>query len=61
MNLISLGKKSLLPFAVLLAFFPLLNPLDIFSNLRTTSFDTFQTIFPRPALEDDPVAQNTLD
>ena len=61
MNLTSIGKKSLLPFAVLLAFFPLLNPLGIFTDLRTTSFDTFQTLFPRPALEDDPVVIIDID
>ena len=61
MNLTVLGKKSLLPFAVLLAFFPLLNPLGIFTDLRTTSFDTFQTLFPRPALEDDPVVIIDID
>ena len=61
MNLTALGKKSLLPFAVFLAFFPLLNPLGIFTDLRTTSFDTFQTLFPRPVLEDDPVVIIDID
>ena len=47
--------------AFLVAFFPLLNPLGIFTDLRTTSFDTFQTLFPRPALEDDPVVIIDID
>ena len=55
------GKKLLLPFAVLLSFFPLLDPLEIFTDLKITSFDTFQTIFPRPKLEEDPVVIVDID
>ena len=54
------GKNLLLPFAVLLSFFPLLDPLEIF-DLKITSFDTFQTIFPRPKLEEDPVIIVDID
>ena len=39
----------------------ILNPLGIFTDLRTTSFDTFQTLFPRPVLEDDPVVIIDID
>ena len=56
-----LGRKSLIPFAIILAFFPLLNPLEIFSDLRLTSFDTFQVLFPRNKLEDDPVIVIDID
>ena len=41
-------------------FIPLLNPLGIFSDLRTTSFDTFQ-IFPREGLKDDPIIIIDID
>ena len=61
MNMSKLGRKSLIPFAIILAFFPLLNPLEIFSDLRLTSFDTFQVLFPRNKLEDDPVIVIDID
>jgi len=57
----NLGKKFLIPFAIILAFFPLLNPLGVFTDLRLTSFDTFQTLFPRVTLEDDPVIVIDID
>ena len=41
-----IGKYSLLPFAILLSFLPLLDPAGIFSDLKTKSFDTFQVLFP---------------
>ena len=57
----NLGKKFLIPFAIILAFFPLLNPLGVFTDLRLTSFDTFQALFPRVTLEDDPVIVIDID
>ena len=57
----NLGKKFLIPFAIILAFFPLLNPLGVFTELRLTSFDTFQALFPRVTLEDDPVIVIDID
>ena len=56
-----LGRKSLIPFAIILAFFPLLNPLGVFTELRLTSFDTFQVLFPRVTLEEDPVIVIDID
>jgi len=56
-----LGRKSLIPFAIFLAFFPLLNPLGVFTELRLTSFDTFQVLFPRVTLEEDPVIVIDID
>ena len=57
----NLGKKFLIPFAIILAFFPLLNPLGVFTDLRLTSFDTFQALFPRVTLEEDPVIIIDID
>ena len=57
----NLGKKFLIPFAIILAFFPLLNPLGVFTDLRLTSFDTLQVLFPRVTLEDDPVIVIDID
>ena len=56
-----IGKYSLLPFANLLSFLPLLDPAGIFSDLKTKSFDTFQVLFPREALSDDPVVVIDID
>ena len=56
-----IGKYSLLPFAILLSFLPLLDPAGIFSDLKTKSFDTFQVLFPREALSDDPVVVIDID
>tara|TARA_B100000959_G_scaffold220167_1_gene232644 strand:+ start:903 stop:3074 length:2172 start_codon:yes stop_codon:yes gene_type:complete len=61
MNMSKLGRKSLIPFAIILAFFPLLNPLGVFTELRLTSFDTFQVLFPRVTLEEDPVIVIDID
>jgi len=61
MNIASAGKKALLPLAILLAFIPLLNPLGIFSDLRTASFDTFKILFPREELKDDPIIIIDID
>ena len=60
-NWTNLGKKSLLPFAVLLAFFPLLNPGEIFTEMRLRSFDGFQAYYPREKLSNDPVVVIDID
>ena len=61
MNINQLGKKALIPFAIFIAFIPLMNPLGMFSDLRLKSFDTFQNLFPRSALEGDPVVVIDID
>ena len=60
-NWTSVGKKSLLPFAVILAFLPLLDPWGTFSDLRLRSFDGFQEYYPREKLADDPVVVIDID
>ena len=61
MDINKLGKKALIPFAIFIAFIPLINPLGIFSDLKLKSFDTFQNLFPRSALERDPVIVIDID
>ena len=61
MNINQLGKKALIPFAIFIAFIPLMNPLGMFSDLRLKSFDTFQNLFPRSALEGEPVVVIDID
>ena len=51
----------MIPFAIFIAFIPLMNPLGMFSDLRLKSFDTFQNLFPRSALEGDPVVVIDID
>ena len=60
-NWTTIGKRTLLPFAILLAFLPLLDPMNIFSDLRLRSFDTFQQLYPREKMQDDPVVLIDID
>jgi len=60
-NWTTVGKRSLLPFAILLAFLPLLDPMNVFSDLRLRSFDTFQQLYPREKMQDDPVVLIDID
>ena len=60
-NWTTFGKRTLLPFAILLAFLPLLDPMNIFSDLRLRSFDTFQQMYPREKMQDDPVVLVDID
>ena len=60
-NWSNIGKKSLLPFALLIGFSPLLDPFNIFTDLRLRSFDTFQSFNPREKPENDPVIVIDID
>ena len=60
-NWTTFGKRTLLPFAILLAFLPLLDPMNIFSDLRLRSFDTFQQMYPREKMQDDPLVLVDID
>ena len=60
-NWTTFGKRTLLPFAILLGFLPLLDPMSIFSDLRLRSFDTFQQMYPREKMQDDPVVLVDID
>jgi len=48
-------------FAVLVSFLPILNPLQIFSNLQNYSFDTLQRLLPREIYAEDPVVIIDID
>ena len=60
-NWSNIGKKSLLPFALLIGFSPLLDPFNVFTDLRLRSFDTFQSFNPREKPENDPVIVIDID
>ena len=55
------SRLGLLGFAVLISFLPLINPLQIFTNLQNFSFDTFQGILPRNIYAEDPVVIIDID
>ena len=55
------SRLGLLGFAVLISFLPLINPLQIFTNLQNFSFDTFQEILPRNIYAEDPVVIIDID
>ena len=60
-NWSKLGKRLLLPFAVVVAFLPLLDPGEVFTELQLRSFDGFQQYYPREPLVDDPVIVIDID
>tara|TARA_B100001029_G_C15062357_1_gene459668 strand:- start:1785 stop:3968 length:2184 start_codon:yes stop_codon:yes gene_type:complete len=55
------SKHGLLFFAVLISFLPIINPLQIFTNLQNYSFDTLQKALPREVYKDDPVVIIDID
>ena len=60
-NLKQFSRYGLLIFAVLVSFLPILNPLQIFSNLQNYSFDTLQKLLPREIYTEDPVVIIDID
>ena len=60
-NLKQFSRYGLLIFAVLVSFLPILNPLQIFSNLQNYSFDTLQRLLPREIYAEDPVVIIDID
>ena len=61
MNFSKIGKYLLIPFAVLVSFIPIIDPLNIFTSLRNTAFDLFQNISPRESLSSDAVIVLDID
>jgi adenylate cyclase len=57
----NIQKKLLLPLAFLIGLIPLVNPLNIFDELRLFAFDTLQQINPREPLEEDPIVIIDID
>ena len=60
-NLKQFSRYGLLIFAILVSFLPILNPLQIFSNLQNYSFDTLQRLLPREIYAEDPVVIIDID
>ena len=60
-NLKQFSRYGLLIFAILVSFLPILNPLQIFSNLQNYSFDTLQRLLPREVYAEDPVVIIDID
>ena len=60
-NLKQFSRFGLLIFAILVSFLPILNPLQIFSNLQNYSFDTLQRLLPREIYAEDPVVIIDID
>tara|TARA_Y100001970_G_scaffold59833_1_gene76211 strand:+ start:5071 stop:7254 length:2184 start_codon:yes stop_codon:yes gene_type:complete len=55
------SRYGLIGFAIFVSFFPIFNPLQIFSSLQNYSFDTFQRILPREVYSEDPVIIIDID
>ena len=60
-NLKQFSRYGLLIFAILVSFLPILNPLQVFSNLQNYSFDTLQRLLPREIYAEDPVVIIDID
>ena len=60
-NYKKISQYGLMVFAVLVSLMPLVNPLQIFTNLQNYSFDTFQKILPRNSFAEDPVVIIDID
>ena len=60
-DLKEITRYGLLIFAILVSFLPILNPLQIFSNLQNYSFDTLQSLLPREIYAEDPVVIIDID
>ena len=61
MNFSKIGKYLLIPFALLVSFIPIFDPLNAFSSLRNSSFDLFQNISPRESISSDQVMVLDID
>ena len=57
----NIQKKLLLPLAIFIGMIPLVNPLNIFDDLRLFAFDTLQQISPREPIENDPILIIDID
>ncbi len=61
MDYAKLGKHLLLPLAIVISCLPLFNPFNIFSDLRNSAFDIFQTISPRQSLSNNSIIVIDID
>ena len=50
MNFSRIGKYLLIPFAIIISFIPVIDPFNLFNNLKNSAFDIFQNISPRESI-----------
>ena len=56
MNYSRIGKYLLIPFAIIISFIPVIDPFNLFNNLKNSAFDIFQNIcllYTSPSPRDD--------
>ena len=61
MNFSIIGKYLLIPFAIIISFIPVIDPFNLFNNLKNSAFDIFQNISPRESISADSVLILDID
>ncbi len=61
MNFSRIGKYLLIPFAVIISFIPVIDPFNLFNNLKNSAFDIFQNISPRESISAESVLILDID
>ena len=61
MNFSRIGKYLLIPFAIIISFIPVIDPFNLFNNLKNSAFDIFQNISPRESISADSVLILDID
>ena len=61
MNFSRIGKYLLIPFAIIVSFIPVIDPFNLFNNLKNSAFDIFQNISPRDSISAESVVILDID
>ena len=61
MNFSRIGKYLLIPFAIIISFIPVIDPFNLFNNLKNSAFDIFQNISPRQSISAESVLILDID
>ncbi len=61
MNFSRIGKYLLIPFAIIISFIPVIDPFNLFNNLKNSAFDIFQNISPRESISAESVLILDID
>ena len=61
MNFSRIGKYLLIPFAIIISFIPVIDPFNLFNNLKNSAFDIFQNISPRESISGESVLILDID
>ena len=61
MNFSRIGKYLLIPFAIIISFIPVIDPFNLFNNLKNSAFDIFQNISPRDSISAESVVILDID